>query len=63
MKAVVRYWEGLCKSKRPCNKSYETLVTHYKDTLIPAKLQFFAFVTSIFKPYLLVFQTDRPVVS
>ena len=51
-KAVIVYWEGLSKSKRPKNKSYEVLVNNYHDPLIPAKLQFFAFIASIFKPYL-----------
>ena len=62
MKNVVKYWEGLCKSSRPKNKSYETLVDHYTDPLVPAKLQFFAFIASIFKGYLVTFQTDKPMV-
>ena len=61
-KAVINYWEGLCKSKRPSNKSYESLVQHYKDPLIPSKLQFFAFIASIFKLFLTTFQTDHPMV-
>ena len=61
-KAVINNWEGLCKSKRPSNKSYESLVQHYKDLLIPSKLQFFAFIASTFKPFLTTFQTDRSMV-
>ena len=61
-KAVIMYWEGLSKSKRPKNKSYEVLIDNYHDPLIPAKLHFFAFIASIFKPYLTIFQTDRPIV-
>ena len=48
--------------KSPKNTSYETLVKHYKDPLVPAKLQFFAFVASIFQPYLVIFQTNSPVI-
>ena len=59
---VVHYWEGLCKSLRPANKSYETLVKHYRDPLVPMKLQFFAFIAGILKPYLTIFQTNRPMV-
>ena len=59
---VIKYWEGLCKSARPANKSYQTLVTHYKDRLIPMKLQFFAFLASILMPYLTLFQTTNPMV-
>lgn len=58
---VIKHWESLCKSKRPKNKSYETLVQHYTDPLVPAKLQFFAFVAGIFEPYLVIFQTNSPM--
>ena len=34
---------------------------HYTDPLVPSKLQFFAFVAGIFEPYLVMFQTDAPV--
>ena len=61
IKAVTNYWESLCKSKRPSNKSYETLVKYRTDVLVPCKLQFFAFVAGILKPFLQIFQTDRPM--
>ena len=61
-KKVIKYWESLSKSKRPSNKSYECLQRHYTDLLIPAKLQFFAFIAGIFEPYLVIFQTDMPMV-
>ena len=60
---VIKYWRSLCKPKRPKNTSYETFVKHYKDPLVPAKLQFFAFVASIFQPYLVIFQTNSPVIA
>ena len=56
--SAVKYLERLWKWKRPQNKSYETLVAHHQDLLIPAKLQFFIFIVGILKPYLVVFQTD-----
>ena len=59
---VIKYWESLCKSKRPKNTSYETLVKHYKDPLVSPKLQFIAFVTSIFQPYLVIFQANSPLI-
>ena len=59
---VINYWESLRKSKRPKNTSYEILVKHYKDPLVPAKLQFFAFVASIFQPYFVIFQTNSPMI-
>ena len=49
-------------AKRPKNTSYETLTKHYKDPLVPAELQFFAFVASIFQPYLVIFQTNSPMI-
>ena len=60
-KKVMRYWVGLSKSKQPGNKSYECLKTHYTDPLVPLKLQFFAFFAGILEPYLVIFQTDAPM--
>ena len=60
--ATVRYWESLFKSKKPKNNnSFDTSVIHYQDLLMKAKLHFFAFVASILKPFLVLFQTDNPV--
>ena len=59
---VIKYWESLCKSKRPKNSSYETLVLHYKDPLMIAKFHFFSYVAGIFKSYLVSFQTDSSMV-
>ena len=60
---VVKYWEGLCKSKRPANKkSYDTLVTSYTDLLIPVKFQFFRYVASLFQEFLVTFQTNKPMI-
>ena len=61
-KNVITYWDSLSKSQGPASKSYEWLQRDYTDRLVPAKLQFFAFVAGIFKPYLVMFQTDWPVV-
>ena len=47
--------------KQPGNKSYECLKTYYTDSLVPSRLQFFAFVLGIFEPYLVMFQTDAPM--
>ena len=60
--STVKYWGRLCKSKLPQNKSYETLVAYHQYLLIPAKLQFFIFIAGILKPYLVVFQTDSPMI-
>ena len=59
---LIRHYESLSKSKRPKNKSYERSVSHYTDLLVPVKLQFFVFVTTIFEPYLSIFQADAPLV-
>ena len=60
--ATVRYWESLCKSKKPKNNnSFDTLVIHYQDLLMIAKLDFFAFMASILKPFLVLFQTNNPM--
>ena len=62
MKATIKYWESLCKSKPPLVKFYQTLVSKICDLLVPAKLQVFTFLASIFKPYLTTFQTDCPMI-
>ena len=49
---VIKYWERLCKSSRPSIKSYQVVVDHYTEKLIPCKLQFFSFIAGIFEPYL-----------
>ena len=59
--ATVRYWGSLCKSKKPKNNSFDTLVIHYQDLLMTAKLHFFAFIATILKPFLVLFQTDNPM--
>ena len=59
---VIKHWESSAKSKRSASKSYETLQKHHNDLLIPAKLQFFAFVAAIFEPCLTIFQTDIPMI-
>ena len=58
---VIKYWEGLCKSKRPKNSTYETLVLHYKNPLMITKFHF-SYVAGIFKSYLVSFQTDSLMV-
>ena len=58
-KNIIKYWEGLSKSKRSSNKLYEVLVKYHTDVLVPCKLQFFAFIASMFKPFLQIFQTDH----
>ena len=55
MVGVIKYWQSLV---RPANKSFETLVNRSTDPLVPAKLHFFTYIGSIFKPYLVMFQTD-----
>ena len=59
---LIRRYESLSKSKRSKNKSYERLVSHYTDLLVPVKFQFFVFVATIFEPYLSLFQTDAPMI-
>ena len=59
---TIEHWERLSKSKRPQNKSYATLTTHYRDSLVLAKFNFFKYVAGMFQEYLVVFQSDSPLV-
>ena len=57
------YWMSWCLSTRPRNnKSFDTLVDYHLDVFIPAKLEFFSFIAKILKPYLVIFQSDDPLV-
>ena len=57
--STVKHW--LSKFKQPKNsKSYDTMVEHHQDSVIPAKFYFFSFITGILKPYFVIFQSDRP---
>ena len=38
------------------------MVKHYRDPLVRMKLQFFAFIAGILKPYLTIFQKNRRMV-
>ena len=57
----VRYYQKLCKSKRPQNALYETLLQHYEDILMLIKFQFFKDVANILNPFLNMYQTDQPM--
>ena len=58
----VKHWQSLSKSKRPKNnKSYDTLVVHHPDLFIPTKFHFFSFIAGILKPYLVIFQSNSPL--
>ena len=60
---VMKYWRSLPKSKHPRNnKSFDTLVKYHTDKLMVPKLHFFKYITSILRPFLLRFQTSKPMI-
>ena len=60
---VVKYWRSLRKSKHSRNnKSFDTLVKFHTDKLMVPKLNFFKYIASILRPYLLRFQTSKPMI-
>lgn len=61
IRKTVKFWEALPKSKRPQNNSYNVVLEHCNDPLVPAKLHFFSFIAGILKKYLIVFQSDYPM--
>ena len=50
-----------CEALAKNSKSYDTLVEHHQDLLIRMKFHFFSFITGILKPYLVIFQSDNPL--
>ena len=65
---VVSYWEQLPKNKQPglgkpgANTSYDHLSKAVKDCLVPVKLLFFEEVAKKLNGFLVLFQTDKPMV-
>ena len=63
MLALLDFWEGLPKSEKPGrqkqrkNKSYETLLSHKDDPLIPDKLHLFEEIAFNLNKFLARFHT------
>ena len=69
MVEIVRFWKGLSKSNQPgkgvpgANTSFDHLKKAIDDPLIPVKLAFFfQEIASKLNSFLLVFQTDKPMI-
>ena len=66
--AVVNFWSTFRKSKHPCGvnpkaiKSYQVLLSKYKDQLISVKFQFFEGIAAKMNIFLKRFQTDARMV-
>ena len=65
---IVDYWKTLPKAKQPgqcklgANTSYDHLCVAHTDVLIPVKLLFFEEVAKSLHAFLVLFQTDNPMV-
>ena len=55
---IVRYWEKSPKSKQLASKSFLKVQEAVKDKFAVAKIQFFSFAGSFFKPFLTKYQTS-----
>ena len=66
---ITEFLVVLPKSKQPGlgqrgeNSSYDHLHNCYKDPLVPVELQFFKEIAKSLNKFLLVFQTDKPMVA
>lgn len=58
----MKFWKSLPKSKQPSSKSYLDVKKACDDPMYTAKLSFFSFFASISQPYLLQYQTDKPMI-
>jgi len=58
---MVSFWEKQPTSKRPKSKSYDNVKKAVNDPLTVVKLEFFAFIASILEPFLVTYQTDKPM--
>ena len=61
---TVKYWIRLQKSKQPrdSKKSYQRLKSAITDPLIPIKLKLFAKAADEVNKFLVLYQTDNPMV-
>ena len=65
---VVRFWKGLPKSKQPGkgkigqNTSFDCLAKAVDDSTIPLKPRFFVEIAMSLNDFLVLFQTDNPMV-
>ena len=61
---LIKYWKTLPRSKQPDkeNKSYFTLQEAVENRLMKAKFKFFEMVARNFNSFLVVCQTDHPMV-
>ena len=62
MVKITYFWLSLPKSKQPSTKSFENFKTAVNDPLTPVKLNFFSYFASIFQPFLMKYQTDKPMI-
>ena len=64
MVIIVNYWMGLPKAKQPKqgNKSYSRLKTAVSDPLMKTKFKFFAAIAKILNRFLVMFETNNPMV-
>ncbi|XP_047140612.1 uncharacterized protein LOC124815840 [Hydra vulgaris] len=59
---LIEFWEKLPSSKQPKSRSFLNVKKAVKDKLIILKFEVFSFVASILEPYLLAYQTDKPMI-
>ena len=59
---VVKYWNSLPKSKQPKCKTFITLVNAVNDQLTPLKLSFFSYFASLLHPFLVKYQSEKPLI-
>ena len=58
---MCQFWERLAKRRQPACKSYPTTLSAAKDTLMVAKLQFFAHVARMLQSFLTSYQYTKPM--
>ena len=63
---IIEFWKGIPKKARKgkigANTSYDHLCSIQKDPLVPLKLQFFENIAKTLNSFLVLYQTDKPIV-
>ena len=59
---IMNHWMSLPRSKQPKCKSYEVVMGAIKDPFPVAKFIFFSFIAGRLKPYLTIYQSQKPLI-
>ena len=58
---IMNFWLSLTKKKQPSGKSFDSVKLAVEDPFTTAKLSFYSYVASHLEPFLVKYQTKKPM--